>query len=148
MPVLATNAASHGATPLAAIDEDSLTRLVEAFYSRVREDEMLGPVFEDAIVDWPEHLQKLQSFWSSVMLASGRYKGRPLPAHIKHGDRISAASFNRWLELWKTTTEELLEPGGAAILQLKAHRIAQSLRLGISHARGEKDALIERPAGP
>ena len=76
-----------------------------AFYARVRQDALIGPVFNGAIGDWPEHLDKLQAFWSSVMLTSGRYKGRPLPAHISHGATITPATFERWLELWRETTE-------------------------------------------
>ena len=118
------------------IDDAALHRLVEVFYARVRTDDRIGPVFNDAIADWPEHLDKLQSFWSSVMLTSGRYKGRPLPAHIKHASRISPAAFERWLALWRQTTDELFAPGPAAALQEKAGRIAESLQLGITFAGG------------
>ena len=50
------------------ISEEALGQLVQRFYARVRQDPLIGPVFNDAISDWPEHLQKLQAFWSSVML--------------------------------------------------------------------------------
>ena len=70
------------------------------------------------------------------MLTSGRYKGRPLPAHVQHADRISGASFDRWLSLWRQTTAELFEPAAAAALQEKAERLAESLQLGIRFARG------------
>jgi hemoglobin len=113
------------------ITEDSLSSLVALFYDRVRADPLIGPVFNGAIGDWPEHLEKLQAFWSSVMLTSGRYKGRPLPAHIKHADAIDSRSFARWLSIWKDTTDEILDPGSAAALQEKAGRIAESLSLGI-----------------
>jgi hemoglobin len=119
------------------ITEDRLQALVALFYARVRRDELIGPVFNDAIQDWPEHLDKLQAFWSSVMLTSGRYKGRPLPAHIKHGGRIGPDSFARWLALWRETTAEILPPAAAVAMQEKAERIAQSLSLGIAFARGE-----------
>jgi hemoglobin len=118
------------------ITEERLRALVELFYGRVRQDDLIGPVFNDAIADWPEHLEKLQAFWSSVMLTSGRYKGRPLPAHIKHGDRIGPESFERWLALWRDATAELLPPAAAAAMQEKAARIAESLSLGIAFASG------------
>ncbi len=120
-----------------SISEEALEALVNAFYAKVRLDPLIGPVFNRAIDDWPEHLEKLQAFWSSVMLTSGRYKGRPLPAHVKHGDRISRASFERWLELWKQATEEVLSPSAASAMQDKASRIAESLSMGIAFARGE-----------
>lgn len=113
------------------IDEAGLERLVAAFYARVRGDGMLGPVFNDAIHDWPAHLEKLTAFWSSVMLTSGRYKGQPVPAHMKHRDRITPALFEHWLGLWKQTIDELMAPEAAAALQAKAARIAESLQLAL-----------------
>lgn len=120
----------------AAITEEALGRLVERFYAKVRRDSLLGPVFNSAVEDWPEHLDRLQSFWSSVMLTSGRYKGRPLPAHLKHGAAMTPQRFTRWLSLWEETTGELFEPGAAAQLQSKARRIGESLSLGIRFAAG------------
>lgn len=113
------------------IDEDSLRQLVGQFYARVRADDSLGPVFNDAIHDWPEHLDLLSDFWSSVMLTSGRYKGRPVPAHQKHAARISPALFDRWLGLWDETSGALMTPEAAAALQDKARRIAESLQLAL-----------------
>lgn len=113
------------------LDEAGLTTLVEAFYARVRADAQLGPIFNDAIGDWPEHLEKLAAFWSSVMLTSGRYKGQPVPAHVKHKSRITPALFDRWLALWAETTDALMAPPAAAALQDRARRIAQSLQLAL-----------------
>ena len=113
------------------IDEEGLKLLVAAFYARIRVDAQLGPIFNDAIDDWPEHLEKLAAFWSSVMLTSGRYKGQPVPAHMRHRARITPELFDRWLALWARTTDELMAPESAAILQAKAARIAQSLQLAL-----------------
>ena len=126
---------------LEGITEERLKTLVDLFYSRVRQDPLIGPVFNDAIEDWPDHLAKLQAFWSSVMLTSGRYKGRPLPAHIKHGDRINSASFERWLQLWGETTAEVMSPAAAAAMQEKAARIAESLSMGIAYHRDPIGAM-------
>jgi len=123
--------------PAEGITEERLRALIPLFYARVRKDPLIGPVFNDAIHDWSEHLDRLVDFWSSVMLPSGRYKGRPLPAHVKHGERITSRSFERWLHLWRETTDEMLPPAAAAAMQDKATRIAESLSLGISFARGE-----------
>ncbi|MGD9665163.1 MAG: group III truncated hemoglobin [Novosphingobium sp.] len=116
---------------LEKIDDEGLGRLVDAFYASVRADEELGPIFNDAIADWPEHLEKLTNFWSSVMLTSGRYKGQPVPAHVKHRARITPELFERWLALWASTTNAMMEPAAAAALQDKAQRIAQSLQLAM-----------------
>ena len=132
--------------PPEGITEKRLQTLVDLFYAQVRRDPLIGPVFEGAIHDWPEHLDKLQAFWSSVMLTSGRYKGRPLPAHIRHGEAINSASFERWLALWREATEEVMPPAAAAALQEKAARIAESLSLGIELAQGRGLSSCPAPA--
>jgi hemoglobin len=113
------------------MDDSGQRQLVDAFYSRVRVDEALGAIFNDAVDDWPEHLEKLTAFWSSVMLTTGRYKGQPVPAHMKHRDRITPALFERWLTIWAQTTDELMAPEAAIALQEKARRIAESLQLAL-----------------
>ena len=113
------------------IDEAGLERLVHAFYARVREDAQLGPIFNRAIADWPEHLAKLHAFWSSVMLTSGRYKGQPVPAHVRHREHITPALFDRWLALWGETARELMPPAAAQALEDRAARIAASLQLAM-----------------
>ena len=141
-PTYMTEMASENEMGIEGITEERLSELVDLFYGRVRKDDLIGPVFNRAIDDWPEHLERLKAFWSSVMLTSGRYKGRPLPAHVKHGDSIRQASFDRWLELWREATEEVLPPAAAAAMQEKAGRIAESLSLGIAFARGEMKLAV------
>ena len=114
------------------LDEAALKQLVDAFYARVRADEVLGPIFNPAIGNWGEHLEKLTAFWSSVMLTSGRYKGQPVPAHMKHRGAMVPANFDRWLHLWCEVTGQLMQPDVAAQLQAKAERIAESLQLATS----------------
>lgn len=111
--------------------EAQLTTLVHSFYGKVREDGVLGPVFDHAISDWPHHLGKMVDFWSSVMLTAGRYKGNPLMMHLKHIARIRPDMFGRWLELWRETAGEVLDEAGAQAVIAKAERIAESLQLGM-----------------
>ena len=79
------------------ITEQDISPLVPEFYARVRKDPLLGPIFDGAIEDWPHHLVKLQEFWSSVMLTSGRYKGQPMVAHVRHEADMTEEAFGRWL---------------------------------------------------
>ena len=111
--------------------EADLQSLVDAFYAKVRLDPVLGPVFGRAVDDWPEHLEKLGAFWSSVMLTSGRYKGNPVAAHMRQAKWIEPAMFDRWLELWRETARETLAPPDAAAIIEKAERIAESLKLAL-----------------
>ena len=127
------------------IDEAQLEALIPCFYARVREDALIGPVFDGAIADWDGHLEKLIAFWSSVMLTSGRYKGNPVAAHMKHLGEITPPMFDRWLSLWAEVTEDILPAAAAAALQGKAARIAESLKLALyfrlPRTRGSPTAL-------
>lgn len=111
--------------------EADLKRLVATFYARVRADETIGPLFNAAVADWPDHLARLEDFWSSVMLTRGRYKGSPMAAHLRHAAAIEPAMFDRWLELWRETARELLPREDAAAIVAKAERIAESLKLAL-----------------
>jgi len=122
------------------ITEATLTSLVDRFYAKVRQDPMIGPLFNGAVDDWPEHLQTLSKFWSSVMLTTGTYKGNPMAVHNMHAAQIAPPMFDRWLALWKQTTDEIFVPEEAAKLQDKAVRIAESLKMGLAfHAARPKE---------
>lgn len=132
-----------------AITEDDIGRLVEAFYSRVRADDRLGPIFESRLEDrWDEHLSKMKLFWSSVLLKTGRYKGKPVPAHTRLSD-VHSEDFRIWLRLFRRTADEIFAPEAAELIIGAAERIAQSLWLAMFASpfdapprwmRGEGDA--------
>jgi hemoglobin len=122
------------------ITEEALAALIPAFYARVRRDPLIGPLFNAAVHDWEEHLGKLTAFWSSVMLTSGRYKGSPMAAHLRHADAIRPEMFERWLAIWHEVTDALMPPLAAQALQERAARIAESLQLGIQFRPGQRAA--------
>lgn len=115
------------------LDEDVLSALVHTFYGRIRDDDLLGPIFAKRITDWPPHLERMIAFWSSVALMTGRYHGRPVPAHTPLP--IKAAHFNRWLFLFRETANEICTPVGAIHVIERAERIAHSLRIAVAEAQ-------------
>ncbi len=116
------------------IDEALIERLVRGFYARVREDTLIGPVFEARIKDWEPHLQQMFAFWSSVALMTGRYHGQPMRKHLPLP--VDAQHFDRWLALFEATARELCSPKAAQHFIERARRIAESLELGIANAHG------------
>jgi hemoglobin len=111
---------------------------------RVRKDPLIGPIFDRQVHDWDAHLARMCEFWSSVALMSGRYHGQPMVKHLPLP--VDTAHFNRWLELFATTTDELCPPAAAAHFMERAHRIADSLEMGIAARKGEIRARHPRPA--
>ncbi|GMG84026.1 group III truncated hemoglobin [Paralimibaculum aggregatum] len=115
------------------LDEPRLRRLVHRFYDRVRADPMLGPVFAARIADWGPHLAKMEAFWSSVALMTGRYHGKPVERHADLP--VDWAHFERWLALFRETAAETCPPEGAALVIERAERIARSLHMAVQDAR-------------
>lgn len=115
-------------------DEATIERLVRDFYDRARRDPVLGPIFASHVEDWDEHLRKIADFWSSVILRSGRYRGRPVPAHVALD--IDAAHFDRWLELFEQTARDVCEPSVAEEFIERAQMIAGSLELAVASHNG------------
>lgn len=125
------------------IDERLIRTVVESFYGRVRRDPVLGPIFESAVADWPEHLQKLTDFWSSLTLLSGRYKGNPFEAHLPL-PRLGDEHFAVWLRLFDQTLRELCTPEQANVFRVRAGRVAESLNMGLAIRRGEAALPVRR----
>jgi hemoglobin len=133
---------------LTVVTEASIGLLIDRFYGAIRRDPVLAEVFEAAVAEeqWPGHLAKMRSFWSSVMLASGRYSGNPVSVHRAVGG-LERPMFARWLALFETTAAELFAPEQAASFVEKAHRIAASLQLAVFHRLGAPPDGLVRPAG-
>jgi hemoglobin len=87
-----------------------IVRLVNAFYTRVRADAPLGHVFDGvAKVNWETHLPKLYDFWDTVLFRAGTFRGNPIAAHMKLIERADLGwpMFERWLELFRATVDDL-----------------------------------------
>jgi hemoglobin len=111
------------------VGEADIALLVDRFYAKVRRDPLIGPLFEEAVEDWDAHLATLRSFWSSVMLTSGRYKGNAMAVHMRNP--IRPEFFDRWLALFGETAEEVVGDDRAILFRTKANRIAESLKLAL-----------------
>ena len=103
--------------------EADVQLLVDTFYAKVNHDALLDPVFNGfAQVDWPTHLPKMYDFWSSLLLGTTRYHGRPFPKHLPLP--IAAAHFQRWLALFEATVQELFAGPKAEEAKVRARSIA------------------------
>lgn len=139
-PIPAQAAAERRAKITAAIqaetgiDEAMIERLVRGFYDRVQKDELIGPVFAAKISDWEPHLQQMFAFWSSVALMTGRYHGQPMRKHLRLP--VDGRHFDRWLALFEQTARDVCPAKAAEHFIERAHRIAESIELGVAGANG------------
>lgn len=106
---------------------EDIVRLVDAFYGRVRADDVLGPIFDDvARVDWPAHLPKMYAFWDAVLFGTAGFKGNPLGAHLQLAQLtpLGSREFGRWIELFHATVDALFCGTTADEAKTRASRIA------------------------
>lgn len=113
---------------------DDIRQLVDAFYTKVRKDSLIGPVFIGVIGDeWPKHLEKMYRFWQTVLLEEHTYFGSPFPPHMKMP--LEAKHFGNWLGLWRATVDELFEGPKAAEAKWRAERMAEMFLSKLNYYR-------------
>ena len=126
------------------LDEAMIRQVVDQFYAAAREDPVIGPVFRAHVSDdrWNSHLATITDFWSSSLLGTRRYEGRPMQKH-QAIPKLTDDHFRRWLALFRHTVNQLCPPKTAQLFVDRSERIAEAFRINIGMARGED--LMFRP---
>ena len=126
------------------VDAGYIDHFVETFYGKIRDDELLGPIFAERIADWPAHLARMKAFWRSVLHNSGEFSGNPMLKHLAIPG-LDIGHFSHWLELFYATLREAeSHPEATALVGGRARMIADSLLTAIAMRR---DGLAGGRAG-
>lgn len=108
-------------------DTADIRLLIDRFYDKVRRDETIGYIFNDiARVDWPAHLPRMYSFWEMVVFQTGAFKGNPMDAHMRLHQKheLTPAHFEKWLQLFTDTVNELFQGEKAELAKKQAGSVA------------------------
>lgn len=113
------------------LEIEDIKQLVDAFYDRVRKDELLSQIFNERIEDrWPAHLEKMYRFWQTVLLDEHTYYGAPFPPHATL--KVDAVHFQRWLLLFRETVDELFIGQKAEEAKWRGQKMAQMFEIKIN----------------
>ena len=113
---------------------DDVKNLVNTFYDKVREDALIGPIFNNQIQDrWPQHLAKMYTFWQTVLIGPHTYFGSPFPPHAKLP--VEKIHFERWMEIFTGTIDELFEGKIADEAKWRAGKMAEMFQIKINYYR-------------
>lgn len=108
--------------------------LVNSFYGRIREDELLAPVFHAVVKDnWPKHLEKMYSFWQTVLLQELTYRGSPFMPHAHLP--VEKEHFDRWLTLFRETLDLHFTGIKAEEAKWRAEKMAEMFHAKIQYYR-------------
>ncbi|MCB9186465.1 MAG: group III truncated hemoglobin [Flavobacteriales bacterium] len=122
-------------------DIEDIKLLVNRFYDSVREDELLGPIFNDVIKDrWPEHLEKMYRFWQTVLLEEHTYHGSPFPPHAKLP--VEKPHFERWINLFFATIDNHFDGELASEAKWRAQKMAEMFNYKIDYYRNSSATPI------
>lgn len=109
------------------ITEKDVELLVNTFYDKIRKDEKLADIFNNIIKDnWAVHLVRMTDFWSTLLLYTKKYKDDPMPKHLPLN--ISKQHFERWLQLFNQTIDELFVGEIATNARKRAASIAMVMQ--------------------
>lgn len=115
-------------------DLDDVKILVNTFYGKVKQDELIGPIFNEIIQNrWPEHLEKMYRFWETVLLDNHSYYGSPFAPHAKMP--LEKHHFERWLQLFNETLRENFSGETADEALWRAEKMAQMFQYKIDYIR-------------
>lgn len=118
-------------------DMSDIQIMVDAFYAAIREDELLGPIFNGVIQDrWPTHLEKMYRFWQSILLNENTYHGSSFDPHAKLP--IEKTHFERWQSLFSATVDAHFAGPKADEAKDRAHKIGMIFNYKIDYLRSEK----------
>lgn len=113
---------------------EDIKLMVDSFYAKVRQDELIGPIFDEKIQDrWPEHLEKMYTFWETVLLRKHTYFGSPFPPHAKLP--VDKEHFERWLELFMKNLDEHFTGEKAEEAYWRAEKMANMFNYKINYIR-------------
>lgn len=120
---------------------DDIKLLVNTFYSRIREDDMLGIIFDQNIQDrWPEHLSKMYRFWQTLLLGDYTYDGRPFPPHAHLP--IGKQHFDQWLSIFRKTVDDLFIGEKAEEAKWRADKMASMFQSKLEYIQNNPDKSI------
>ena len=122
-------------------DIRSIRIFVDEFYSLVRKDALLGPVFENAIKDnWTSHLEKMYAFWNAALFGVAGFRGNPFAKHAPLA--IEQQHFGRWLELFNETIDRHFKGHVATDAKNRAILMANMFLSRLQNMTGGSDKII------
>lgn len=119
---------------------DDIVLFVDGFYHKVRQDELMGPIFNNVISDWTPHLQKMYAFWNAALFGIPGFKGNPFARHAPLP--IEGRHFDRWLELFNETIDTHFEGKMAADTKKRAGLMAAMFLNRLDDMKGGSGKVV------
>jgi len=113
---------------------DDVKLLVDDFYEKIRNNELLSPIFNGVIKDnWPAHLERMYGFWQTLLLDVQAYGGTPFLKHAKLP--IEKEHFDTWISLFNDTVDEHFTGEKASEAKWRAARMSEMFQYKLDYCK-------------
>jgi hemoglobin len=115
--------------------------LVNTFYEKVKCDDVIRHFFTEVVqVNWEQHLPVMYRFWENIIFHTGAYSGNPMEVHENLHNKcpMQTAHFERWIQLFQQTVDELFEGEQAFRIKQRALSIATVMQIKIANSPGNE----------
>lgn len=117
---------------------EDIRLLVDTFYGKVQENDLIGPIFNGIIQDnWEEHLEKMYRFWQTILLDEHTYYGSPFPPHAQIP--IGEKHFKQWIILFHETLDLYFEGEHTDKARKQSEQMASIFQSKICYIQGNKE---------
>jgi len=104
-------------------NKGDIEKLVNVFYSKVLNDDLLKPFFEQ--LNFKDHLPKMVYFWEFVLLDKAGYTTNVTEMHLRMP--LKKEHFDHWIHLFYSTVDELFQGDKAEMAKQRASLVGWTI---------------------
>ncbi|MBW0176819.1 group III truncated hemoglobin [Sediminibacterium sp.] len=117
-------------------NREDIEKLMRVFYAKAIPDEIIGHYFTEVIqMDLEQHLPVIIDFWETVLFGVARYKSNAIAVHqqLHAKSAFTDQHFERWVNLFQSTIDELFSGDKAELAKQRALSIATVMKIKTIH---------------
>ncbi len=119
-------------------DRADIQKFVDHFYEKVLTDEKIGFIFNEvAQINLEHHMPVMYDFWETTLFHNNIYRGNPMQVHLDlhTKSKLKKEHFDRWLQLFMETIDNLFEGEKAELAKTRALSIATVMQIKIAQSK-------------
>ena len=105
--------------------KEDVKNMVDTFYAKAKEDEQIGDMFVKLLEGkWDSHMEKLYSFWETILKIDNSYVGHPVELHTTM--HLTKEQFERWVVVFVKNVDDQYEGENAERAKLRAKTMSEA----------------------
>lgn len=126
------------------VSRKDIELFIVSFYEKVKADETIGFIFNEVMqMDWEHHVPVIVDFWETILLDNPVYKKNAMEVHYSLNKKVPLTKehFEKWLQLFSISVDELYEGKIATLAKTRAKGIADVMLLKMNTINNNQSAI-------